>query len=200
MLLLATVGVGVIKVVFIVLAACLVERVGRVKLLLVSTAGIGVAHVLLGLSFSLGRLIALALFGQCMFMAAFSIGSGPCSMMVASELFPLQIRGLALGVATMLNRTTSGIVALSFLSLSRALTPAGAYYMFAGIACAACLFLLGRVPETKGKSLEEIESEIAERHMSRAKLLSTTATCRQRAAVAEEGDPAPNAEATIDAL
>jgi len=54
MLQLATVGVGVVKVAFIVLAACLIERVGRVRLLLVSTALIGFAQLLLGLSFSIG--------------------------------------------------------------------------------------------------------------------------------------------------
>ena len=121
MLLLATVGVGLIKVVFIGVAACLVEHVGRVRLLLVSTAGIGLAQCLLGLSFSLGRIVWLALAGQVslfthqacaaaldrgdlpslqgLFMAAFSIGAGPCSMMVASELFPLQVRRHALARA-----------------------------------------------------------------------------------------------------
>ena len=59
-LLLATIGIGVIKVVFIVIAACLVERVGRVKLLLISTASIGVAQAILGLSFTLGRVVPLA--------------------------------------------------------------------------------------------------------------------------------------------
>ena len=51
------------------------------------------AQLLLGLSFSLGHVVPLALAGQMLFMAAFSIGVGPCAMMVASELFPLQIRG-----------------------------------------------------------------------------------------------------------
>lgn len=89
-LLLATVGIGGVKVVFIIVAACLVERLGRVQLLLISTAGIGFSQLLLGLSFSLGRVVPLALTGQALFMAAFSIGAGPCSMMVASEIFPLQ--------------------------------------------------------------------------------------------------------------
>ena len=53
----------------------------------------------------------------------------------------LQVRGFALGVATLVNRVTSGTVALTFLSLSRALTPAGAYYAFAGLAVCACAFI-----------------------------------------------------------
>ena len=170
-LLLATVGIGVVKVAFIIVAACLVERQGRVRLLLVSTAGIALAQLLLGISFSHGRIVPLALAGQALFMASFSLGAGPCSMMVASELFPLQVRGFALGVATLINRTTSGAVALTFLSLSRALTPAGAYYLFCALACVACAFIWTRVPETKGKSLEEIERDLTERYMPSSRML-----------------------------
>ena len=162
-LLLATVGIGAVKVAFIIVAACLVEHRGRIQLLLLSTGGIAVAQFLLGLSFSLGNVVPLALFGQCMFMAAFSLGAGPCSMMVASELFPQQVRGFALGVATLVNRVTSGTVALSFLSISRWLTPAGTYYAFAALAVCACVFIHQRVPETKGRSLEEIEMTMAGR-------------------------------------
>ena len=77
------------------------------------------------------------------------------------------MRGFALGVATLVNRTTSGMVALSFLSLARTLTPAGAYYLYACLAVCACLFIRSSVPETKGKSLEEIEREMAERYTPR---------------------------------
>ena len=170
-LLLATVGIGFVKVGFIVIAAFLVERVGRVRLLLLSNAGLALASLLLGLSFSLGRVIPLALAGQGLFMAAFSIGVGPCAMMVASELFPLQVRGFALGVATLVNRVTSGTVALTFLSLSHALTPAGAYYLFVCLSLCACAFFATKVPETRGKSLEQIEREMAERYLPTTELL-----------------------------
>jgi hypothetical protein len=123
------------------------------------------------LSFSLGDSVPLALAGQGLFMAAFSIGSGPCAMMVASELFPLQVRGFALGVATLVNRVTSGTVALTFLSLSRALTPAGAYYTFVGLAIVAFGFFANKVPETKGKSLEEIERLMSDRHLASVHLV-----------------------------
>jgi MFS family permease len=171
-LLLATVGIGLVKVAFIVLAAFLVERVGRVKLLIISNAGLALASLLLGLSFSFGRIVPLALAGQSLFMAAFSIGAGPCAMMVASELFPLQVRGFALGVATLINRVTSGTVALTFLSLSHAITPAGAYYLFVALSLCACAFFATKVPETKGKSLEEIEREMAERYLPTTELIS----------------------------
>ena len=162
-LLLATVGVGAIKVAFIGVAACLVDRFGRVPLLLASNAGIALSQGLLALSFLLGGSVGLAVAGQCLFMAAFSIGSGPCSMMVASECFPLQVRGLAMGVATLLNRLISGSIALSFLSLTRALTPTGTFAAFTLIALLACAFIRRFIPETKGRALEEVEQEMLER-------------------------------------
>ena len=174
-LLLATVGVGAVKVAFIVLAAFLVERCGRVRLLLASQASIAASHLLIAASFFGGGITWLALLGQCAFMGAFSLGAGPCSMMVASELFPLQVRGFALGVATLVNRATSGTIALTFLSLSAAITPAGAYCLFAALALVACAFTARCVPETKGKSLEEIEREAAERHVASAALVGAGA-------------------------
>ena len=87
-------------------------------------------------------------------------------------LFPLQVRGFALGVATLVNRATSGTIALTFLSLSAAITPAGAYCLFAALALVACAFTTRCVPETKGKSLEEIERHLSERYLAKAHLLS----------------------------
>lgn len=104
-------------------------------------------------------------------MVSFSLGAGPCTFMVAAELFPLGVRGFALGVATLLNRTVSGLVALTFLSLSEALTPAVTYYCFAGIAALAFLFIRGHVPETKGRALEEVEREVTQRHLASAPLV-----------------------------
>uniref|UniRef100_A0A7S3C231 Major facilitator superfamily (MFS) profile domain-containing protein n=1 Tax=Haptolina ericina TaxID=156174 RepID=A0A7S3C231_9EUKA len=183
MLMMATVGVGSIKVLFILLAAYLVERHGRVNLLLISSAGISISQILIGASFSAGGAVWLALLGQCLFMAFFSIGSGPCSMLVAAECFPLQVRGLAMGVATLVNRVTSGCIALSFLSLTSALTPAVTYYTFAAIALGACYFIARYVPETKGRALEEVERQMAERYISSTSLVSSTAgpTCRAAA-------------------
>ena len=118
----STLGLA-LQVAFIVLAACLVESHGRVRLLLLSNCGMVVAQLLLGLSFCLDGAVWLALTGQCLFLAAYSIGAGPCSMMVASELFPLQVR-----LAFLLSRLAAPAwhaFLLSRLLLSRQLlTPA----------------------------------------------------------------------------
>ena len=58
-----------------------------------------------------------ALFGQCLFMATFSVGFGPITWVYSSEIFPLKVRGVGMGVSTFVNRVTSGIIAMSFLSM-----------------------------------------------------------------------------------
>ena len=89
---------------------------------------------------------------------------------------------LAMGVATLLNRLISGGIALSFLSLTRALTPAGTFSMFAILALLACVFIRRRVPETKGKALEEIEQQMIERLKIAPGTSSTDATAVELAA------------------
>ena len=64
-----------------------------------------------------------------------------------------------MGVATLVNRTTSGMIALSFLTLTHVLTPALTFYLFAVLGLFATIFIAKLVPETKGRALEEIESE-----------------------------------------
>ena len=152
---LATVGVGFLKTAVIGIVAPLVDRYGRVPLLLASNLGIATAQALIGVSFAAGGVTWAALVGQLLFMASFSLGAGPCTMMLVSELLPLSVRGVGLGVATLLNRLASGTVATSFLSLNKALTPAGTFFAFsaAALAAAACTAF---VPETRGRALEEI--------------------------------------------
>ena len=59
----------------------------------------------------------LAIAGQCLFMASFSLGYGPVAWIVATEVIPLRLRGFVGGIATFFNRLTSGLIALTFLSL-----------------------------------------------------------------------------------
>lgn len=156
-LLAATVGVGVVKVIFIIIASCLVDRIGRVQLLMASNSVMAVAHGLLALNFNIDT-TWLALMAQCLFMAGFSIGAGPCSMMVAAEVLPLHLRGIGLGMATGVNRTVSGTVAATFLTLQQVLTPTGTFITFSVASILSVLYFCLFVPETKGRTLEEIEN------------------------------------------
>lgn len=160
-LLAATVAVGITKTVFILVAILLIDRVGRKPLLYVSTIGMTVCLFSLAASVTLlgnGTLgIALAILSVCGNVAFFSIGIGPVCWVITSEIFPLRLRAQASALGAIGNRVCSGIVAMSFLSVSRSITVAGTFFIFSVISGFSVAFVHWLVPETKGKSLEQIE-------------------------------------------
>jgi len=154
---LATIAMGAVKVSVIGVAAAVVDRCGRKPLLVASNAGIAAAQLLLSASFASGGMLWAALAGQCLFMATFSAGVGPCTWLLIPESFPLAARGVGVGIATFINRMAAGGIALVFSSLIR--TPAGTFLFFAMCAAGAAAYTSACVVETKGLSLEEIHSE-----------------------------------------
>lgn len=152
-----TVLVGVFRTLCILAGALLVDRVGRRPLLLASTAGVAASLALLAAGLWRSTLW-LTLLGLCGFMGAYAIGIGPLNMVVISEIFPFRLRAVAMSLALFLNRLVSGAVASSFLSLTEMLSAEGTILLFAIIASLSWLFVLRRVPETRGRSLEEMEA------------------------------------------
>lgn len=160
-LLAATVAVGFTKTVFILIAIFLIDKLGRKPLLYVST--IGMTACLFGLSFSLAFLghhkvgIIFAILSVCGNVAFFSVGLGPICWVLSSEIFPLRLRAQASALGAVGSRVSSGVLSMSFLSVTRAITVAGTFFVFGVISCCAVAFVHYCVPETKGKTLEEIE-------------------------------------------
>ncbi|KAL6561490.1 putative polyol transporter 4 [Orobanche minor] len=159
-LLAATVAVGVSKTVFILIAILLIDKAGRKPLLYVSTIGMTVCLFSLGatLTFlgdgSVG--IMMAILSICGNVAFFSVGIGPVCWVLTSEIFPLRVRAQASALGAVGNRVCSGFVAMSFLSVSDAITVGGTFFVFSAISALAVAFVYKFVPETKGKSLEQI--------------------------------------------
>ncbi|XP_010527602.1 PREDICTED: polyol transporter 5-like [Tarenaya hassleriana] len=91
------------------------------------------------------------------YMASYSIGLGPITWVYSSEIFPLRLRAQGLSICVIVNRVTSGVITMTFLSLSKAITIGGAFFLFGGIAIAAWVFFYTFLPETKGKMLEEMD-------------------------------------------
>ncbi|GAB4824966.1 Probable polyol transporter 4 [Ancistrocladus abbreviatus] len=158
----ATVAVGLTKTAFILVAILLIDKVGRKPLLYTSTLGMTVCLFSLGVVLSfLGNGpagIALSVLLVCGDVAFFSIGIGPVCWVLTSEIFPLKLRAQAVALGFVGNRVCSGLVAMSFLSVASAITMAGAFFTFSAISVVAVVFVYILVPETKGKTLEQIES------------------------------------------
>lgn len=165
-LLLATIGVGVTKTVFITASTFFIDKAGRRKLLLTSVAGMLVA--LLGLGFALtivhqshDQRVVWALWlsiATCyIYVMFFSIGLAPVTWVYSSEIFPLKLRAQGASIGVAVNRATNATVSMTFLSLINAITIGGAFFMFAGMSVLAWIFFFFFLPETKGRSLEEME-------------------------------------------
>jgi sugar porter (SP) family MFS transporter len=173
---LASVGVGCVNVALTLVAMQLIDRVGRRPLLLVSLAGMALSLFALGFAFSLPQLSAslgwIAVVSLMVYVGSFAVGLGPVFWLVLSEIYPLRIRGRAMSVGTVANWGANLIVALSFLTLTQVLGKPATFWLYGVVSIAAWLFAFFLVPETKGRTLEEIEAKWRAGEDSRASIAS----------------------------
>ncbi|KAF3341214.1 polyol transporter 4 [Carex littledalei] len=156
----ATVAVGSSKTIFILVAIFLVDKVGRKPLLYVSTIGMTCCLFVLGIALTLPNSafgINLAILAVCSNVAFFSVGMGPICWVLSSEIFPLRLRAQAAALGQVGGRVSSGLVSMSFLSASKVISVAGVFFVFAALSAISVLFVKVCIPETKGKTLEQIE-------------------------------------------
>jgi len=169
--LLAIMAVGLCKLVFLIFASTLFDRIGRRPMLLISSAGLaGSLVVLAAATAGATPRPAMAIGGLCAYMASFSLGFSPLVYVICSELFPLGSRARAMSCALFITRVTAGTISSSFISLREALTPTGAWLLFVPVAVGAFGFVYHFIPETNGLGLEEVHdmfSKIAERKAAR---------------------------------
>ncbi|MEJ2248373.1 MAG: sugar porter family MFS transporter [Candidatus Lokiarchaeota archaeon] len=159
--LLVTSIVGLVNVGFTVVAIFLLDRLGRRKLLLVGLLGMSGMLVMLGIVFFLPSLLqqlgTLAAIGLMAYVAFFAIGLGPVFWLLISEIFPLKVRGTAMSIVTDANWFANLIIALTFISLIESLGISGTFWIYAAVGIGALIFTYFYVPETKGRTLEDIE-------------------------------------------
>ncbi len=157
---LATAGIGVVNVAMTGVAIWLVDRVGRRVLLLAGLGGMTVSLCVLAGGFALGHGAMLGWVtaaGLAAYVGCFAIGLGPVFWLLISEIFPLAVRGRGMSQATIANWGANLVVALTFLDLVNVLGRSGVFLGYAILSVAALVFAWRLVPETKGRSLEEIE-------------------------------------------
>lgn len=158
----ATVGIGVINVLMTIVSIRLLDKLGRKPLLYIGLCGMIASLAVLGGAFysgsAGGALKVVSVLSLIVYVAAFAVSLGPICWLVISEIYPTQIRGLAMSVATVANWSFNLVVALTFLPLVEFLGTAYTFWGFAVVGVWALWFCKAKVPETKGKSLEEIEN------------------------------------------
>jgi sugar porter (SP) family MFS transporter len=153
----ANVVIGAMNLACTVAALFVIDRLGRKLLLMIAAAGMGISLGILGVVFLFQPAASLVLSLILGYVAFFSIGMGPTVWVVISELFPTRIRGRAMSIATISLWAACTVITLTFLSLVRAATVSGAFGCYS-LMCVLTLFFVWRyTPETRGKTLEEIE-------------------------------------------
>jgi sugar porter (SP) family MFS transporter len=167
---LANAGIGVINVTMTLVAIRFIDRVGRKPLLLLGAAGMALSLAILGLtSLLLPEPSGVSLVGiitlvcLALFIAAFAVSWGPIVWVMLGEIFPLKVRGSAMAVATVLLWAANFVVSLSFPVLLEALGIGWLFLGYSLIGLVALFFVRSFVTETKGRSLEKIESDLRER-------------------------------------
>ena len=154
--------VGAVNVLFTVVSIALLDRVGRRPIFFVGLTGMTVALVALGLSFffqdALGdSLKVFTVASMLLYIMFFALSLGPLGWLIISEIYPLKIRGVGMSIGSLSNWLFNGVVAFTFLKLVNALSPAGAFWLYAAVGIVGIAWGYHYIPETKGHTLEKIE-------------------------------------------
>ena len=155
----ATTWVGILNVFMTIVGLWLIDKVGRRPLLLVSLCGMAISLAVLGSSFLIfsAQEGTLAIVSLLVYIASFAVGLGMVPWLIISEIYPLGIRGRAMGIAIFANWAANYLVALAFLPLIQFLGIGSTYLFFTLVCLAGIWFAWKKVPETKGKTFDEIQ-------------------------------------------
>jgi len=152
---LGAVLVGVVNSAFTFVAIQYIERSGRRKLLLIGVIGAFISLSMVGVLFAMGS--TLIIIPLLCYVASFAFSYGPMVWVIISEIFPTRIRGLAVSIGSFSLMVTGFFITLTNPVLIKSIMPSGTFFLYAGLTLPAIWFIWRFVPETKGKSLEEIE-------------------------------------------
>lgn len=166
--LLQTIVVGVVNLAFTVVAILTVDRFGRKPLMIIGSIGMAISMIALGFTFYSGHVGLLSLVFMLTYTAAFAMSWGPVCWVLLAEIFPNSIRG-ALSIAVAAQWIANWVVSLTFpmlndnVWLTEKFHNGFAYWIYGIIGILSALFIIKMVPETKGKTLEEMEAVITKK-------------------------------------
>ena len=148
---------GIVNLVFTFVAIRTVDRWGRRVLMITGSLGLSIIYILVGSSYYFNFEGISVLIFILLGISVYAMTLAPVTWVVLSEIFPNRVRGAAMAVATSSLWIASFLLVISFPVLNNALGAHGTFWLFAGICFLGFLFILKRLPETKGKTLEEVE-------------------------------------------
>ena len=155
---------GVANVIFTFVALYTIEKWGRRTLILLGAGGLGLIYLVLGTCYAMGVTGVLMV---CLVVAAISVYAmtlGPVTWTLLAEIFPHRVRGVAMAICTFALWTGCCTLTFSFPSMNAALGSSGTFWIYSLICLGALIYLWRNCPETKGKSLEELEEELTGRN------------------------------------
>ena len=161
-------AVGLVNVLATLIAIAWIDRLGRRPLLFAGLTGMAVSLAMVGVSFvafsntpsgpttvTVGGLLTLV--ALVIFIASFAFSLGPITWTMISEIYPNRVRGKAVSLATAVNWAAAFLVTQFFLSIVDAIGEATTFFLFSSLCIVAFVWAYFRVPETRGRSLEEIQ-------------------------------------------
>ena len=151
---------GITNVIFTILAMFVVDRWGRKALTLIGSFGLAVIYTFMGAAYYFHITGVVLLIIVVMAIACYAMTLATVMWVIISEIFPNRIRGVAMSVCTFALWAACFILTYTFPMLNSGLGAAGTFWLYGLICLAGGIFVVFRLPETKGKSLEEIEKEL----------------------------------------
>ena len=171
--LLQTVIVGAVNVCFTIIAIWTVDFLGRKPLMIIGASGMGIALCVIGVLFYLKQSSIIVIIFVLIFIASFAMSMGPVVWIILSEIFPTRIRGRAMSFATVILWISCYIVSQTFPMMDKntwlvqTFNHGFSFWVYSFFCFITILFVLKFLPETKGKSLEEIELHWLKRNITR---------------------------------
>lgn len=140
-----------------------VDRWGRRSLMLIGSFGLAVIYLLMSGCYFIGLTGWVMLTLVLMAIACYAMSLAPIVWVVLSEIFPQQVRGTAMAISTLFLWIASFVLTYTFPLLNEALQASGTFLVYGILCLAGFLFIRFCLPETKGKTLEEIEAELSQK-------------------------------------
>lgn len=157
--------IGTVQVIGNVVACMIMDRFGRRWMLAVAGLGMALSCLVLGICYKITEALQpvdsglgwLSLLCLMVYMLAFALGMGPVPILLISEIFPARARGASTAIVNITNWFFGFVVTKSFVSLQAAFGMYGVFWLFGACSLVGVIYVIRCVPETKGKSLEDIE-------------------------------------------